>query len=353
MVQNPLLLSQISKPLPCKRPGGNDACIRTAVVITGSQLNWGMLDIPAELLLVISSHMDHCDLRGLALTSRLLCDLLLREYFRWRGLKLKDGGTLWFGGLSSTLHYSAEWNVMWFPHTHISFHLFRPCLAPSLVQTMMGILNQSPIRHLVIYMVSLNRSQWLTLLGQLNMTLLEDIKVEGDIPRLVLIRFLIKHRGLRHFLPNLRTLHAPLTVCCDIIRRVSDPSNLYELQAKLVETLRHFWKLDNLGLQLVPSSTVPQASPGDYNWDGHPICELRQVHRLSFHQNRGQDMVCACIQSFPMPEVVHVVEEGGAVRLELLESLRKANSTLRLVMVFSGSFLKWTADGMVCDITRY
>ncbi|KAH9008219.1 hypothetical protein EDB85DRAFT_1904533 [Lactarius pseudohatsudake] len=199
------------------------------------------------------------------------------------------------------------------------------------------------------------------------MTLLEDIEVEGDIPRPALIRFLIKHRGLRvirirgnvpsdrtqpsrppsqHFLPNLRTLHAPLTVCCDIIRRVSDPSNLYELQAELVETLRHFRKLGNLGLRLVPSSTVPQASPGDYNWDGHPICELRQVHRLSFHRNRGQDMMCAYIRSFPMPEVVHVAEEGGAVRLELLESLRKANPTLRLVTVFSGSFLKWTADGM-------
>ncbi|KAH9008745.1 hypothetical protein EDB85DRAFT_1903873 [Lactarius pseudohatsudake] len=239
--------------------------------------------------------------------------------------------------------------------------------APGLVRTTMGILNQSPIRRLVIYMVSLNRSQWSTLLGQLNMTLLEDIEVEGDIPRPALIRFLIKHRGLRvirirgnvpsdrtqpsrppsqHFLPNLRTLHAPLTVCCDIIRRVSDPSNLYELQAELVETLRHFRKLGNLGLRLVPSSTVPQASPGDYNWDGHPICELRQVHRLSFHRNRGQDMMCAYIRSFPMPEVVHVAEEGGAVRLELLESLRKANPTLRLVTVFSGSFLKWTADGM-------
>ena len=56
----------------------------------------GMLDIPAELLLVISAHMDHHDLRGLAVTSRFLCDLLLPEYLRRRGLKLKDtctGGT--------------------------------------------------------------------------------------------------------------------------------------------------------------------------------------------------------------------------------------------------------------------
>ncbi|KAH9030777.1 hypothetical protein EDB85DRAFT_2146507 [Lactarius pseudohatsudake] len=330
---------------------GNDACIRTAVVITGSQLNWGMLDIPAELLLVISSHMDHRDLRGLALTSRLLCDLLLPEYLRRRGLKLKDGGTcvelhdlsgyasleLWSIAptfrppekMYCSIPYNAQdalsaigfttrflldpsnasnlrnfhfslWesdplpimseliklqdlycvlpltqlcisgygSAAYLPpsitlqsgtscgsHTLTSLSISSDlAFAPGLVRTTMGILNQSPIRRLVIYMVSLNRSQWSTLLGQLNMTLLEDIEVEGDIPRPALIRFLIKHRGLRvihirgnvpsdrtqpsrppsqHFLPNLRTLHAPLTVCCDIIRRVSDPSNLYELQAEM------------------------------------------------------------------------------------------------------------------------
>jgi hypothetical protein len=48
-----------------------------------------------------------------------------------------------------------------------------------------------------------------------------------------------------------------------------------------------------------------------------------------------------------MPEGVHVVEEGGtAVRTELLESLRKANCTLRVVTVSSGPVLRlrWTAD---------
>src|SRR6266571_7533214 len=201
----------------------------------------------------------------------------------------------------------------------------------------MGILKQSPIKRLSIYMVSLNCSQWSTLLGQLNMTLLEDIEVEGDIPRPALIRFLIKHRGLRvirvksnvlsdrtqpsrpqsrHFLPNLCTLHAPLVICCDIIRRASNPSNLYELYAEvsqlhphdplflqLVKTLRDFRKLDHLGLRLVPSShTIPQAIPGDYNWDGHPPCELRQVHRLSFHRSQGLlslgDIVCLHLLSF-------------------------------------------------------
>ncbi|KAH9013099.1 hypothetical protein EDB85DRAFT_1899918 [Lactarius pseudohatsudake] len=251
---------------------------------------------------------------------------------------------------------------------HISSDL---AFAPGLVRTTMGILMQSPIRNLAIYMVSLNPSQWSTLLGQLNMTLLEDIEVEGDIPRPALIRFLMKHRGLkivriggkapsdrttqpsrsqnRCFLPNLRTLHAPLAICSDIIRRASDPSSLYELHAEvdqlrphdhlflhLVEALRRFQKLDHLGLRFVPSSSsaIPQASPEVDSWDGHPARELRQ------------DMVCAYIQSFPTLQVVHVAEEGTAVRTELLESLRKASPTLRVVTISSGSFLKWTADAM-------
>ncbi|KAI9437479.1 hypothetical protein H4582DRAFT_2057848 [Lactarius indigo] len=491
MVQNSVLLSRISKPLLCKWPGDSDEERR--LHSQGSGDHWkptkryrrqpckGMLDIPAELLLGISSHMDHHDFRALAVTSRLLCDLLLPEYLRQRGLKLKDtctGGTcmelhdlsryaslglwsiaptfrppekmycsipydaqeaqsaigfatcflldpsntsnlrnfhfsLWesdplpimseliklqdlYCVLPLTLlcisgHSSAAYlpsSITLRSGTSIGSHTLTSlfissdlAFAPGLVRTTMGILNQSPIRRLAIYMVSLNRSQWSTLLGQLNMTLLKDIEVEGDIPRAALIRFLIKHRGLRvirirgnvpsdhiqpsrplslHFLPNLRTLHAPLTICCDIIRRASDPSNLYELHAELVETLRHFRKLDHFGLRLVPSSpTIPQASLGDYNWDGHPACELRQVRRLSFHWDRDLlspgdiDMMCAYIRSFPMPEMVHVAEAGEVVRVELLESLRKANPTLRVVTVFSGSFLRWTAEGMVCDITRY
>lgn len=53
-----------------------------------------------------------------------------------------------------------------------------------------------------------------------------------------------------------------------------------------------------------------------------------------------------------MPEEANVVEEGETVRMELLESLRKGNSTLRLVTVSSISSIKrtalktvkWTAD---------
>ncbi|KAH9012570.1 hypothetical protein EDB85DRAFT_2158868 [Lactarius pseudohatsudake] len=517
MVQNPSLLSRISKPLPCKRPGGalsplrpykrhrlgplpngNNREQRSHSQSSGdhwkptkryqTQLHRGMLDVPAELFLAISAHMDHRDLRALALTSRFLCDLLLPEYLRGRGLKLKGtytGGTgvdlydlsgyaslgLWsivpifrppktmycsipydaqearsaIGFLMRFLldpsnstnlqsfHFSI-WGVDPLPimselikmqgffcvlpltrlcisgygsaallpssitlrsgmscgsYTLTSLHISSDlAFAPGLVRTTMGILMQSPIRNLAIYMVSLNPSQWSTLLGQLNMTLLEDIEVEGDIPRPALIRFLMKHRGLkivriggkapsdrttqpsrsqnRCFLPNLRTLHAPLAICSDIIRRASDPSSLYELHAEvdqlrphdhlflhLVEALRRFQKLDHLGLRFVPSSSsaIPQASPEVDSWDGHPARELRQVRTLTFRSqgllSLGDiDMVCAYIQSFPTLQVVHVAEEGTAVRTELLESLRKASPTLRVVTISSGSFLKWTADAM-------
>jgi len=55
--------------------------------------------------------------------------------------------------------------------------------------------------------------------------------------------------------------------------------------------------------------------------------------------------MCAYIQSFPMLETVHAVEEGDGPRAELLDTLRKAKPTLRTVAVFSDSlYLKWTAD---------
>jgi hypothetical protein len=57
-------------------------------------------------------------------------------------------------------------------------------------------------------------------------------------------------------------------------------------------------------------------------------------------------MVCAYIRSFPALQVVHAAEEGTVVRTELLESLRKASPTLRVVTISSGSFLTWTADVM-------
>jgi hypothetical protein len=48
-----------------------------------------------------------------------------------------------------------------------------------------------------------------------------------------------------------------------------------------------------------------------------------------------------------MLETVHAVEEGDhdGPRAELLDTLRKAKPTLRIVTVFSGSLrLKWMAD---------
>src|SRR5258708_21889817 len=50
--------------------------------------------------------------------------------------------------------------------------------APVLLQSTMGILHNSPIKSLTIYMVSLNLCQWLTLLGVPTMMSLEELEVE-------------------------------------------------------------------------------------------------------------------------------------------------------------------------------
>ena len=163
-------------------------------------------------------------------------------------------------------------------------------------------------------------SQWSTLLEGLNVVFLEDIELEGDIPQPALIRFLFKHKGLRNihircdtppkhtpsqssrsrrqpFLPNLLSLHAPLAVCCDIARRLSDSSRLYELKVEmnrlqlfdpsfrhLLEILRHLQRLDCLGLRFVPDSpsTMLQSYPSDHDWDKYPARNLRQIRTLSF-----------------------------------------------------------------------
>lgn len=385
-----------------------------------------MLDIPAELLLMISTHMNHHDLRALAVTSQSICRSLLPEYLRRRGLVLKDTGaggscvephdlggyaSLGLWSISRIFHPPEEMycsipcgaqeaqSVMEFlirfllkpsntcnlrdfhlflrdsnpvlltpkfikmrrlfyalPLTRLCFsgYCFVDCLppsialrsgsscgsntltslvissdyafAPGLVQMTMGILRHSPIKTLIIDMVSLNQSQWLTLLGELNMAFLEDIELEGNIPRPALIRFLIKHKGLKNiciggnvssldrvqpsrsrsqpFLPNLLTLRAPLAVCCDIAERVTNSSSLDDLEVEvsqlhphhdpsflhLVEILRHFRKLYHLGLRLAPSSpsAIPQTSLNDHDWDKHPVRMLKQVHTLSFFQSPSQ-----------------------------------------------------------------
>ena len=208
--------------------------------------------------------------------------------------------------------------------------------APGLMQTTVGILRHSHIKDLTIYMVSLNMSQWSSLLNGLNMVFLEDVELEGDIPWPALIRFLSKHKGLKNirircgslskhtrpsrlrrqpFLPNILSLHAPLAVCHDIAERLSDSSKLYELKietgqlspfdplfCRLLEILQHFQKLDHLGLQFVPSlpSTIlSQSCPGDHDWDEYPARDLGQIRTLSFFQSQSQlstgDSVCPLV----------------------------------------------------------
>jgi hypothetical protein len=381
-----------------------------------------MLDVPNELLLAISTHLDHHDLRALATSSQSLCCLLLPEYLRRRGLVLKDtsargvgvelhglGGYatlgLWsvvrnfhppedvycsiphgvqearsamafllrflqessnscnlqnfhiflhsdsylptsglcqiqrlfsvlplrdlcISGFCSANHLSppialrSGWSSG--SHTLTSFTISSDnAFTPGMVRTTMGILKHSPIKSLRIYMVSLNPRQWSTLLGELNMKLLEDMEVEGDIPRPALIRFLTKHKGLQRirircnmvsdraipsrsqhedFLPSLLTLRAPLAVCCDIVERVS-PMKLFEVEVevsrlqpfdplllRLMENLGRFRKLDNFGFRVGPSpqSVAPQDRPDNHDWDGHPARRVRQVRTLSFVQTQSR-----------------------------------------------------------------
>lgn len=390
-----------------------------------------MQNIPAELLLMISTHMSHHDLRALAITSQSFCRLLLPEYLRRRRLVLKGAcvrgtsvelrdlsgyASLGLWSVAPTFHPPGEMycsipydtqearkamgflirfllepsNTSNLRSFHFSLRSSNPLLLtsrlaqiqrlfcilpltqllisgygsadylpssiilrsgaspgsrtltsfiifsdhafdPGFARATMGILRHSPIRSLTICMVSLSASQWSTLLGELEMALLEDIEIEGDIPRPALIRFLVKHKGLRnihiqgnvpsdraqpsrsrgqHFLPNLLTLRAPLAICCDVIERTSDASSLYKLEVetsqlhphdplflRLAEVLWSFQKLDHFGLRLEPSSppVMPQ-DLGGCDWDEHPVCKLRKVRTLSFSQNKGRlsprDIVC-------------------------------------------------------------
>src|SRR6266851_9780637 len=374
-----------------------------------------MLDIPAELFIMISTHLDYQDVRALMVTSQFICRSLLPEYLRCHGLVLNNtcGGGLGvemcnLSGYASLGLWSAV-NILHSPEEmycsipcdaqeaqsamrflirflleppnscnlwdfHLSLNgsnpfllssefikiqrlfytlpLTRLCFSgyvsvdylppsvalrsgpscssqtltslvissdytfvPGLVQTTMGILKHSPIETLAIYMVSLKPPQWSTLLGELNMAFLKNIKLKGDIPQPPLIRFLIKHTGLKSvhivcnapsdhtqpsrsqcqpFLPNLLTLKAPLAVCRDIAERVGNLSSLHHLEVEikplnphdptfchLLEMLWHFQKVDHLGLQLRPS-TMPQAPLNGYDWEGYPVRELRQISSLSF-----------------------------------------------------------------------
>ena len=417
-----------------------------------------MLDIPAELFIMISTYLDYQDVQALMVTLRFICQLLLPEYLRRCGLVLNDtcGGGLGVE-LRNLSGYASLglWSAVRILHSpkemycsipcdaqearsamrflmcfllepsnscnlrdfHLSLHgsnpfllasefikfqrlfytlpLTRLCLsgyvsvdylppsvalrsgpscssqtltslvissdyafAPGLVQTTMGILKRSPIETLVIYMVSLKPPQWSTLLGELNMAFLENVELEGDIPQPPLIRFLIKHTGLKSvrigcnapsdrtqpsrsrcqpFLPNLLTLKAPLAVCCDIAERVGNSSSLYHLEVelkqlnphdptfrRLLEMLWHFQKLDHLGLRLRPSTT-PQAPLNGYDWEGFPVRELRQIRSLSFFWGQGRlspgDIV-GCHLSSLLPCLTQVT--GHDVRLrEIISNGRK------------------------------
>jgi hypothetical protein len=56
-------------------------------------------------------------------------------------------------------------------------------------------------------------------------------------------------------------------------------------------------------------------------------------------------MLCAYVRLFPTVETVYAIEVKGEFRTQLFDHLCKAKSTLRKVIVLSGSLrLDWTAD---------
>jgi hypothetical protein len=55
--------------------------------------------------------------------------------------------------------------------------------------------------------------------------------------------------------------------------------------------------------------------------------------------------MCAYVKSFPMVESVFTAEGGDGYKSELLDSLRRARPTLRIVTLLSGHLcLKWAAE---------
>ena len=304
--------------------------------------------------------------------------------------------------LSPPVSLRRGWSVT--SRTLTSFTISDHAFAPGLVRTTMGILEHSPIKNLTISLVSLNPCQWSTLLGVSSMISLEQFDVEGDIPRSALLRFLSRHRELKivrirgnvgsdrtltsrsrhqHFLPNLLTLRAPLAVCCDIVERINDNSNIFCLEIgvdqlrpfdplliRLMENLWCFRKLRYFDFQVGPSpvSVMPQESSNDHDWDEHPACRLKQVQTLSFMQIQSrlspedivchyplslisltlsecQNMMCVLVQLFPTLETVNAMDGESGVGTELVHAFCKAKPTLRDVNVISGSLqLKWAAD---------
>ena len=89
-----------------------------------------MLDIPAELFIMISTYLDYQDVQALMVTSRFICRLLLPEYLRRRGLVLNDTCG---GGLGVELHnlsgYASLglWSAVCILHSPKEMYCSIPC----------------------------------------------------------------------------------------------------------------------------------------------------------------------------------------------------------------------------------
>ncbi len=225
--------------------------------------------------------------------------------------------------LSPSTTLQSGWFVIF--HILISFTIFsNHIFASRLVQFIIGILKYFSIKSLTIYIVLLNLCQWSTLLSVPTIMSQEELEIEENIFWLALLYFLLRHKELKiiyiqgniksdytltcqsyhqHFLPNLLTLCAPLAICYNIVKRISDRLNIFDLEVDinqlcpinllqicLMENLWCFQKLKYFGPQFGPSLlfVMPQKSLTNHNWAKYLAYRLKQVWMLSFMQSQGQ-----------------------------------------------------------------
>lgn len=109
----------------------------------------GVLDVPVELLIKISTHMNHQDLRSLAVTSQSMCRSLLPEYLRRHDLVLKvtcaGGLSVQLLGLSGYASLGL-WSLAPIFHSPEEMYCSIPCGVQE-ARTAMGLLMYFLLQH--------------------------------------------------------------------------------------------------------------------------------------------------------------------------------------------------------------
>src|SRR6266851_2180465 len=109
-----------------------------------------MLDIPAKLFIMISTHLDYQDVQALMVTSRFICRSLLSEYLRCCGLVLNDscGGGLGVELCNLSRYASLGlWSAVDILHSPEEMYCSIPCNAQeaqSAMQFLIRFLHEPP-----------------------------------------------------------------------------------------------------------------------------------------------------------------------------------------------------------------